>query len=142
MAHTVLRHPVSESKTGLVSRPWARWVDDVTRAALGGAPVTADVATTATVDWARGTLQWVTLTANTTFTFSGLTDGALVTLILEQDTTGSWVPTWPADVRWPGGTEPTWSTTAGALDVVLLLRLDGAGTAGLTLGWAELGFTP
>lgn len=142
MPHTVLRHPVSESRTGLVSRPWARWVDDVTRAALGGPPVEHDSGTAITLDAAAGTLHWVTLTDSATITITGLVDGAQLLVILEQDATGSRVPTWPADVRWPGGTEPTWSTTPGDVDVVWLLRLDGLGTAGVTLGWAYVTFTP
>lgn len=140
--HTVMRHPVTETRGGLVSRPWARWVDEVTRAALGGAAVTASVTGTATVDWTRGTLQQITLTGDVTLTFAGLGDGQRVTLLVVQDGTGGWTVTWPSDVRWPGNVPPAWTPAADAVDLVTFLRVEGLGTAGVTLGWAELGFVP
>jgi len=39
---------------------------------------------------------------------------------LIQDATGSRTVTWPAAVLWPGGTAPTLSTGANAVDLVAL----------------------
>ena len=44
-----------------------------------------------------------------------------------QDTTARAV-TWPASVKWPGGTAPTISTGSGAIDVVILETDDGGTT--------------
>lgn len=43
--------------------------------------------------------------------------GTLITIILVQDGTGSRTVTWPATVKWSGGTAPTLTTTAGKRDV-------------------------
>ena len=71
-----------------------------------------------TIDWANGDTQTVTLTGNCTFTFSNPTAGHYYTLRLAQDATGSRTVTWPAAVKWPGGTVPTLTTTASRVDVI------------------------
>lgn len=48
--------------------------------------------------------------------------GARLELLLRQDGTGNTV-TWPSNVRWPGGTPPVLSTTAGQADWIDLRRL-------------------
>jgi hypothetical protein len=74
--------------------------------------VTANTGTTYTISTATGTLQILTLTGNCTFTFPTATTGESFTLFLRQDATGSRTATWPANVRWPGGTAPTITSTA------------------------------
>ncbi len=55
---------------------------------------------------------------NATLTFSNAPKaGSLVTIILVQDGTGSRTVTWPATVKWSGGTAPTLTTTASKRDV-------------------------
>ena len=55
---------------------------------------------------------------NATFTFSNPPPaGSLVTVVLVQDGTGSRTVTWPATVKWAGGTAPTLTTTASKRDV-------------------------
>ncbi len=55
---------------------------------------------------------------NATFTFSNAPKaGTLITIILVQDGTGSRTVTWPATVKWSGGTAPTLTTTASKRDV-------------------------
>lgn len=82
--------------------------------------VVANVGATYTVDLdADGGYQVLTMTDNTTFSFTKVnaTDGQTIYLILKQDGTGSRTPSWPANVTWPdGGTEPSWSTAANAVD--------------------------
>lgn len=60
----------------------------------------------------------LTLTANCTLTFPSPTSGSQFTLLLKQDGTGSRTVTWPAAVRWPSGTAPTLTPTAGKTDVI------------------------
>jgi len=74
--------------------------------------------TSVAVDWNNGNVQSVTLGANVAFTFSNGQDGGKYTLIIKQDATGSRTVTWPASVRWPGGTAPTLTTTASKTDYI------------------------
>lgn len=75
--------------------------------------------TTDTIDWTVGNKQKSTLTGNVTFTFSPEPSGPCnLILKLVQDGTGSRTVTWPADVKWPGGTAPTLTTAASAVDII------------------------
>jgi len=81
---------------------------------------TGDGATT--IDWKLGNKFKFTFgAANETFTFTAPTKPCSLTLILVQDGTGSRLATFPATVKWAGGTAPTLTTTAGAIDIVSLL---------------------
>lgn len=73
------------------------------------------------VNWNNGNVQTRTLTAGVTFTFSNGIAGARYALILTQDTTGSRLVTWPASVKWPGGTAPTLTTTGDKKDAITFL---------------------
>jgi hypothetical protein len=48
-------------------------------------------------------------------------NGSLVTVIIVQDGTGSRTVTWPASVKWSGGTAPTLTTTASKRDAFVFL---------------------
>jgi hypothetical protein len=78
--------------------------------------VVANTSTAYTIDLANGTVQILTLTGNCTFTFPTATAGKGFTLLLKQDGTGSRTVTWPAAVKWPGGTAPTVTATASKMD--------------------------
>jgi hypothetical protein len=71
-----------------------------------------------TVDWTAGQAQKSTLTGNCTFTFTAPPGVCQLSLKLIQDGTGSRTVTWPGAVTWVGGTAPTLSTTAAAVDLV------------------------
>lgn len=77
---------------------------------------TANTSTAYTIDLTGGSVQVLTLTGNCTFTFPTATAGKGFTLLLKQDATGSRTATWPAAVKWPGGTAPTITATALKLD--------------------------
>jgi len=77
---------------------------------------TANTSTAYTIDLANGSVQILTLTGNCTFTFPTATAGKSFILLLKQDGTGSRTVTWPAAVKWPGGTAPTITSTASKLD--------------------------
>ena len=51
--------------------------------------------------------------------------GAYALRIIQGATPGT--VTWPANVKWPGGTPPTLSTNTGDIDVVNLLYFDDGG---------------
>ena len=78
--------------------------------------VTANTSTAYTVNITNGTLQILTLTGNCTYTFPTPTAGKSFTLFQLQDATGSRTVTWPASVKWPGGTAPTITSTASKGD--------------------------
>jgi hypothetical protein len=69
-----------------------------------------------TIDWKDGNEHYVVLTDNVTFTFSNPVNGGRYVLLLNTGA-GSFVPVWPANVRWAGGTAPTVTATASKLDL-------------------------
>lgn len=69
----------------------------------------------------RGNYIKGTLTGNVTFTVSNMRPGTTYVLTLIQDGTGGRTITWPSGIRWPGGTTPTFTTTANRVSVVSIL---------------------
>jgi len=105
------------------------------------APVTESVNTVATSGAAQTipaptsqSISRITLSANCTLTFPTATAGQSLTIVLIQDATGSRTVTWPAAVKWAGGTAPTLTTTAAAKDVLTFLCADGSTWLGFVAG--------
>lgn len=69
----------------------------------------ANTGTTPTINWTNGNKQKATITAATTVTFTAPAGPSNLTLKIVNG--GAGAITWPATVKWPGGTEPTWTTT-------------------------------
>jgi hypothetical protein len=75
--------------------------------------------TSKVVDWATGAAFKVTLTNGATcvFDFDNVADGQTITIwVTNGASTGTGVVTWPT-AKWQGGTPPTMTTGASALDV-------------------------
>jgi hypothetical protein len=85
---------------------------------------TANTSTAYTIDLAGGSVQILTLTGNCTFTFPTATAGQSFILLLKQDGTGGRTVTWPAAVKWPGGTAPTITSTASKMDKLVFTAAD------------------
>jgi hypothetical protein len=85
---------------------------------------TANTSTAYTIDLAGGSVQILTLTGNCTFTFPTATAGQSFILLLKQDGTGGRTVTWPAAVKWPGGTAPTITSTASKMDKFVFTAAD------------------
>jgi hypothetical protein len=83
---------------------------------------------TVSVDTDLAPIHTITLNQNTTFSFTNLSTGQTVTLIIRQDATGSRTGTFTG-VIFAGGT-PTLSTAANAIDVVRIVR-DGTSNLGI-----------
>jgi len=85
-----------------------------------------------TVNLRDGTNFSHTLTENTTFTYSNSAASGKVsafTLKIVQDASASgYAVTWPTSVDWPGGTAPTLTATANAVDVFVFYTHDGGTT--------------
>ncbi len=100
----------------------------------GETAVSANSSTAYTVDLTTANVFDITMTGNCTFTFSNPPasgTGGSFTLILTQDGTGSRTATWPASVKWAGGTAPTLTTTlTTGMDVLSFATVD-AGTTWL-----------
>ena len=81
----------------------------------------------ATQDWDLSANQvcFVTLTANTTFDApSNQKDGGFYSITLKQDGTGSRTASWNSVFHFAGGTAPTLTTAASAVDI-MVFRSDG-----------------
>ncbi len=72
----------------------------------------ANTTTTQTINWTAGQKQKSTITAATTITFTP--PAGVCNLTLQLINGGAGAITWPAAVKWPGGTEPTWTTPTGS----------------------------
>jgi hypothetical protein len=74
-----------------------------------------------TLDWNNGNNQKVRLTGNVTLgAFSNPIAGTCYVIEFLQDATGGRTVTWPANVKWSGGTTPAITTTAGVSTIVSL----------------------
>jgi len=65
----------------------------------------------------------LTMTGNTTFTFSGADSGWIMGFVLQLTGNGSTV-TWPASVKWAGGTAPD-APASGETDILVFHTRDG-----------------
>lgn len=74
------------------------------------------------IDWSLARLYSKTLSANTTFTFVNAADGMEIEVAL-TNTASNYTVTWPAGVKWVGGSAPT--QTVGAKTDVYRLRQIG-----------------
>ena len=91
----------------------------------------AAAGTTETINLDSGTVHDITLDENVEFTFSNpVATGraSSFTLILRQDGTGTNTVTWPASVEWPGGSAPTMTAAANAVDIYAFVTVDGGTT--------------
>lgn len=100
-------------------RPQPSPIENVNTVAASGSTQTLPDVTTAT-------MHDITLTANCTFTFPAAGAGKSFSVRLVQDGTGSRTATWPAAVKWAGGTAPTLSTAASAVDALAFVCIDGS----------------
>jgi hypothetical protein len=85
---------------------------------------------TLTINLANGTVFNVANNANiTTFSITNAVAAraAAFTLCLTANGTG-YTQTWGAAVKWPGGVAPTLTTTAGKIDVITFVTVDGGTT--------------
>jgi len=87
---------------------------------------------TTTVDWKLGNHIDFTFGAfNEVFTFTAPTKPGVYTMSLKQDGTGSRTATFPATVKWAGGTAPTLTTTATTGYDIISFRFDGTNYYGI-----------
>ena len=85
-----------------------------------------------TINLANSNAFDLTLTANTTLSFSNPASAGIMqsaTIILRQGNTNQNVVTWPASVKWSFDEEPVLvSGSTGAYDVITVFTVDGGNT--------------
>lgn len=88
------------------------------------------------IDCAAATIHEITLTDDCILTIANAPSGGFaITIDLIQDGTGGHTVTWPVNVTWPGGTAPTLTADADAVDAFRLYTPDGGTTwRGSTIG--------
>jgi hypothetical protein len=96
--------------------------------------VTANTGTAYTIDLANGSVQYLTLTGNVTYTFPTPVAGRSFILIQRQDATGGRTVTWPSTVDWPGAVAPTLTSTAQRVDKFVFTAIDGSNWLGSVAG--------
>ena len=96
--------------------------------------VSASTSTAYTINLANGSVQYLTLTGNCTYTFPTPVAGKSFTLVQKQDATGSRTVTWPASVKWPAGTAPTITATASKADKFVFTAIDSSSWLGSVAG--------
>lgn len=79
------------------------------------------------------TLHNITLTDNCTITLPAAVAGQSLTALLKQDEEGGRTVTWDSAL-WAGGTPPTLSTTANAIDVLVFICIDNTSWMGFVSG--------
>lgn len=88
-------------------------------AGQSSAPVALTFGSTITPNFSGGNIFTVTLTGNATLANpTNLVAGQCGQIFITQDATGSRTLSYGSDWKFPGGTAPTLTTTAGATDVL------------------------
>lgn len=95
-------------------------IQNIRLAEFNGIVDNGNSSTADTIDWGTGNYQKSTLTGNCTYTFTAPSGPARVTMLVYTGA-GSFAVTWPAAVKWTGGTAPTITTTASKVDIVTFL---------------------
>jgi hypothetical protein len=78
------------------------------------------------INLANGNVFTKTISADTTFTITGVPTGKAATFSLVLTNGGAYAITWPASVKWPNGSVPTLATTG--VDLLTFLTPDGGTT--------------
>ncbi len=74
------------------------------------------------INWAISDTWFEFISANATYSFTGLADGTAITVVVASG--GAYTVSWPLTVVWPGGIEPVHSGS-GFADVYTFVRING-----------------
>lgn len=126
-----LHAPAAHDHTGDTLTPDVSKPDNLYVKQLEETTASGNTGASYNIDVNLGTVWDLTLTDNCSFGFSGASSRSgtnSFTLILTQDATGGWSPSWPSSVQWAGGSAPTISSSAGATDVLTFFTPDEGST--------------
>lgn len=86
------------------------------------------------IDWNSGNVFEISMSGNTTLTFSNLAPAKSINALFIQDGTGSRVITWPT-IQWTGGSAVVLSTGSAMVDAFnFFVRSNGSSVCGFLLG--------
>jgi hypothetical protein len=96
--------------------------------------ITTSTSATYNIDWNTGNVFDITMTGNTTLTFSNLSAGKSINALFIQDGTGSRIITWPT-IQWTDGSAVVLSTGSAMVDAFnFFVRSNGSSVCGFLLG--------
>jgi hypothetical protein len=95
-------------------------ITEIKQAVFNGIVDDGNSSTADTIDWTTGSIHKSTLTGNCTYTFTSPTGVSRVQLLIYTGS-GSFAVTWPATVKWIGGTAPTITVTASKVDIATFI---------------------
>jgi len=87
-----------------------------------------------TIDWSLGTIQKVTISAATAINFINGVAGGTYILIMVQNSNFS--RSWTQPVKWAGSSQPSWSTSAGQVDIASFLYANSTWYGGANLAFS------
>ena len=121
--------PLFDSSQAAGSRDATLTIEQARLLFGGGATIVPDAGASYEMDVSKGVTAFrLTLSANCTLTITTPPAGAHRVLVeVVQPTSATATVTWPAGVTWAGGTPPTLTAVADAVDVIELVTVD-AGT--------------
>jgi hypothetical protein len=85
-------------------------------------------------DQTKGNVRTVVLGGNRTLAVSNVAVGQRFVLVLQQDATGTRIPTWFAGISWPYAVVPTLTITANKYDVFGFICIASNTYLGFTIG--------
>lgn len=88
--------------------------------------IDSNTSTAQTINWTQSNLHYSRLTGNATYTFTAPSKSATLKLIMDSGN-GGFTATWPASVKWAGGSAPTLTATANVNDIMVCTYLDFKG---------------
>lgn len=80
------------------------------------------------------TIHYITLTDNCEITMPTAVAGQSLALIVKQDGAGGRTVSWSGAIYWPSSQEPVLTTTAGKMDVLTFMCVDGSNWLGFLSG--------
>lgn len=105
---------------------WGEYLSLAGGTMMGGLFGTAVALSGSAIDVSTGSCFTKTITANTTFSFTGAPTGKVSCFSLILTNGGSRTVTWPSSVKWTEGTPP--ELASSGIDVITFLTADGGTT--------------
>lgn len=115
-----------DAKSPLASPTFTGTVTTATADLLGSVRSNVTTVSASAIDCSAGNYFTKTASGALTWTFTNVPSSRAFSLLLELTNGGTGTQTWPAAVKWPGGTAPT-LTTSG-VDVLGFITDDGGTT--------------
>lgn len=124
--YPLARESALGSYAPLASPTFTGTVTTATADLLGSVRSNVTTVSASAIDCSAGNYFTKTASGALTWTFTNVPSSRAFSLLLELTNGGTGTQTWPAAVKWPGGTAPT--LTASGVDVLGFITDDGGTT--------------